>query len=504
MSKVTLITTKESKPTPYRDSVLSFAMKGGDKTSATVLNFQGSLPLGKPYGIIKTTYQNPLSLTFNESTRKVYINPGVFMAYGRLCEIAEQGLVMDFASITPASTDRVFYVVYVVIDVNDAVVNSAQIKLTEPTSQPVNIDALQDQDDLYMREYGVFMMPIAQFSYSPISSGGQYFSDYSLIPEVFDEETVQIADDLLDNEDVNGTIGEALIKNIFEFSQGNMTNKFSNASNVDAEENYEALEGSYSTPEEVPGYSISEVASSFGEVGDSRQISSDLAGILTYRRIKITSIGKDFATASYSFEKEIDFDWDHVCAIKLFFNGLMLEARTIYEQKEILSFGASAWFGGSGDGVITNFDALKEPFGLTGIEDRSANELVFVLYGVLRRPIGESHKSDLHFEQAYWDEEAQRYRANGMVSYQELIDLIGIPIAAFDIGSTCYLIMKITKTGNGKRAKIKMEGVGDSGWLYRWGGGLDFSYCDYQPLRVDKASGSMWIELQYEGAAFND
>ena len=48
MPEITLITKKNGRPTPYGDSALSFAMKGGDVTINVIQNFSGSLKLGKP------------------------------------------------------------------------------------------------------------------------------------------------------------------------------------------------------------------------------------------------------------------------------------------------------------------------------------------------------------------------------------------------------------------------------------------------------------------------
>ena len=69
MPEINLITTKNGRPTPYGDSALSFAMKGGDVTINVIQNFSGSLKLGKPYGIINDGTSDPLGLTFDETNR---------------------------------------------------------------------------------------------------------------------------------------------------------------------------------------------------------------------------------------------------------------------------------------------------------------------------------------------------------------------------------------------------------------------------------------------------
>lgn len=514
MSQVTLITTKGGKPTPYRDSVLSFAMKGGDKNSATIMNFQGSLPLGKPYGIIQTTYSNPLSLSFNESTRKVFINPGVFMAYGRLCEIEEQGEVMDFSSITPASTDRVFYVVYVVIDVNDAVVNSISIRLTEPTAQPVNIDALQDQDDLYLREYGVFMMPIAQFSYSPIQSGGHYFADYQRIPEVFDEDTIQIAGDVLEE----GTIGGYSVQQMLEHNDnGRVLPKFKKASNVDAEADYESQERRLISDKKypgigdnIPGYSIAEIGNAFGEVGNSIELPSDMSGMVTYKRFKLLDLTNSFAENGFSFEKILPCDCAHLMRIRIMLRNAFIKAKGKYVKYEL--FGIENWFG-SRNGLYADTDTLSQLIGgdvmceeyISYPVRHSYSEFTYLTTTMCRLSDGKwgsslcgrfyhretNSKNFLLFWGEFQDEAHQREGYRGFIDanyvsqvYTNYMDLI-----VEDVGND---MVKITMTGLPSTGRLSHEGEGS--WYT----------CEFLPLEVEEASGSILIEFTYFGNAFGD
>ena len=84
MPQIRLITTKGSRVTPYDDSVIAFAMKGGDGHIGEFSVFKTSLERGKPYGIVEADYDDPLGLEFDQVNRLVYIKPGLFMAYGRL------------------------------------------------------------------------------------------------------------------------------------------------------------------------------------------------------------------------------------------------------------------------------------------------------------------------------------------------------------------------------------------------------------------------------------
>lgn len=547
MPEITLITKKNGRPTPYGDSVLSFAMKGGDVTINVIQNFSGSLKLGKPYGIINDGTSDPLGLTFDETNRKVYVKKGLFMAYGRLCEIPEDGLVIDFSSITPSSTNKVYYVIYAIIDVNDAVVNSATIAISDPGSAFVNIDALQDQDDLYLREYGLFRMPIGQFSYSPTQLGGHYFDDYQKIPTTYDDGTVQVTDSI----EQTGLIGSKSPTEIFEMestSRGNvLTEKFLKADNTDAEASYETNEpwtcpnchnrvssGKQCTScgNMKPGYSIAEVAEAFGEVGDSHEFSETLDGLITYRRMKVFDLDNSFGTSGMSFEKEFECDWDKLISLKFLFDSVVLCARCVYEHKEIVAFGASGWFGGSNEwetefysdtmeeahssdpgysskpkikvkqggqyGLIADISAVLPPFGKNDFSDRSVTKIVYQLWGHLET--FDHHHCELHISKAVYRSDHERYLPENISGYHNLIDLIGIPTVSFQSGDTVFATIIVEKVTGEKKVKISMTGEGASGWLYY----PYTNYFEYRSLQVDKASGSLNVEFQYEGAPFGD
>lgn len=541
MSQIVLNTTLGARIHPYNDSIIAYMAKGGDESSGAIQNYLSSLKLGKPYGILKTSYVDPLGLEFDEASKSIYLKPGLFMAFGRLCEVPERGLVKSLASEAFTTTDKVYYTVYALIDVNDSTKNDAQIMITSASAYPENFDSLQDQDDLFVRKYGAFRMPIGQFSYKVTNSEGSRFADYKKIPTEYEIGTRQIAKRI----DASGQIGGSSISQIFEIDEnGRNTASFNNASNEESTELFDSeYENNgmqrYSAYESIPGYSIADEASNFGTLSDNAEIGSDLAGVLTYKRFKLLDLTKDFGTEAMDQEVEVDCDWDHLVAIKFFFDGFKIFARCSFEDKAVASFGGSGWFGGGSEyektyytdvdgleevpqeegddskdrprvkvrlggsyGLLANYDKMKTPFGVTDFADRSVEEYRYQIYGNLNT-FGD-HTCRIGIGKSSWSENYERYIPEGIDSYHYPIDLIGIHVADFNHGGTVYGEILVSKNGNGKKAKIKLKGEGDSGWIYQWLGLLSFHWNDYRPLAVDYISGSMWIEFLYEGDVFGD
>lgn len=138
---------------------------------------------GKPYGIIPTTDDDPLGLTFDNTNRTISIKPGQLYCYGRQCIVTETTQVLDMTDW--ALSAKCLGTIYLRIDLVDTVDQDCRVGMVSGTVAYVDFDENMNHSNLYKRSNGTYDVPIARFVYDPDGPDDIYFSKYEkVIPEL--------------------------------------------------------------------------------------------------------------------------------------------------------------------------------------------------------------------------------------------------------------------------------------------------------------------------------
>lgn len=146
---------------------------------------------GKPYGIIPTSEEDPLGLTFDETNLTIYVNPGQAYCYGRQCIVSEKTQVFDMHGILDG---KCYATLYLRIDLSDIVDQFCTFSIVYGTEAYVDFDLEMKHSNLYRRSNGVYDVPIARFVYTAEAIGGKHFSNYEKIIPVLDEQARAVVD----------------------------------------------------------------------------------------------------------------------------------------------------------------------------------------------------------------------------------------------------------------------------------------------------------------------
>lgn len=288
----------------YHDASLFYATKGDG-----VDKLQESMP-DTPYGIINSKYgQHSLELRFDEEELTCYIKPGVFHVYGRQIEITEELEVYDFHA--TVESRKMFCTVYAEISLEDYTHQMVSIKLDIAGASFKNFRASGTQDDLYKLDHGVFQVPLARFTYTPVAE--THFQDSARVIPFLADETRNNAKNLI------GNINNVPISTLMEMRLGvdnTTTGKFEKASNVAALQIYN------SDPNHKPGsggYSVAQIAQKFGIGPNANTIDAALTNIYTTKRgptISLSGIGTYKFTRTYS----MSVDYSHIEKMRVGFS----------------------------------------------------------------------------------------------------------------------------------------------------------------------------------------
>lgn len=146
---------------------------------------KGNNIYGKPYGIIPTSEEDPLGLTFDETNLTIYVNPGQVYCYGRQCVVSEKTQVFDMHGILDG---KCYATLYLRIDLSDIVDQFCTFSLVYGTEAFVDFDLEMKHSNLYKRGNGVYDVPIARFVYTAEAVDGKHFSNYMKTIPVLDEQ----------------------------------------------------------------------------------------------------------------------------------------------------------------------------------------------------------------------------------------------------------------------------------------------------------------------------
>lgn len=152
---------------------------------------KGNNIYGKPYGIIPTSEEDPLGLTFDETNLTIYVNPGQVYCYGRQCVVSEKTQVFDMHGILDG---KCYATLYLRIDLSDIVDQFCTFSLVYGTEAFVDFDLEMKHSNLYKRGNGVYDVPIARFVYTAEAVDGKHFSNYEKIIPVLDEQARAVVD----------------------------------------------------------------------------------------------------------------------------------------------------------------------------------------------------------------------------------------------------------------------------------------------------------------------
>ena len=146
---------------------------------------KGNNIYGKPYGIIPTSEEDPLGLTFDETNLTISVNPGQVYCYGRQCVVSEKTQVFDMHGILDG---KCYATLYLRIDLSDIVDQFCTFSLVYGTEAFVDFDLEMKHSNLYKRGNGVYDVPIARFVYTAEAVDGKHFSNYEKIIPILDEQ----------------------------------------------------------------------------------------------------------------------------------------------------------------------------------------------------------------------------------------------------------------------------------------------------------------------------
>jgi len=306
----------------YHDASLFYATKGDG-----VDKLQESMP-DTPYGIINSKYgQHSLELRFDEEELTCYIKPGVFHVYGRQIEITEELEVYDFHA--TVESRKMFCTVYAEISLEDYTHQMVSIKLDIAGASFKNFRASGTQDDLYKLDHGVFQVPLARFTYTPVAE--THFQDSARVIPFLADETRNNAKNLI------GNINNVPISTLMEMRLGvdnTTTGKFEKASNVDALAIYNSIENHGPSS---GGYSLAQEAQKLGIGPNANQFDAALTNIYTTKRTTLMSLD-GLGGSSYSISKTIAVDWSHVEKIRIGYTKGSFTSTWVNQYKGLFSW----------------------------------------------------------------------------------------------------------------------------------------------------------------------
>lgn len=456
----------------YHDSALFYTIKGN-----SIDRKQEGLP-PEPYGIIVSHYNNPFDLSFNEDDLTVSIGPGILHVYGRQIELTEEVEVYDFHS--TLESQIMFCTVYVEVNLADMTRQMARLKIDIAGSAYKNFDSSMTRDNLHVLDHGVFQAPIARFQYSPMSN--PHFSNKTLVMPIHEIATRESVQELNMTDHINNTLiselaekdetGIAAIKQYF---------KFKKASNQAATEAYNSL-FPHSNPEGTAGYNSAKEAEKFGNATnhDTTSINANLAGVLTVKRIKVTSLGTWFGS-EVNYELDIKGDTSKIQAIRLHFSKDKFAAEINYQRKYL--FTGWQWQ----DQYATKKTCILNPNGERwfGRENKKFC-LYYYHYFVLNPYIGYLAYEELefgtyeNFQNAMGTEDAPNW-ATGSTSSMSI--------------STKRRFMDVDLTIESNKINLKFQGHGYSGDFYEFLQGW-YRWC---PLQNIEDAGDLYLDIIYKG-----
>ena len=303
-SGLRLVSKETGEVSAYHDSAIFFATKGH-----SVDKKQEGLPL-EPYGIIPSHYNDPFTLSFDESDLTVSIAPGILHVYGRQVELTETTGVYDFHS--TVESQLMYCTVYIEISLEDMTLQTARLKIDIAGAGFKNFDANMTRDNLHQLDHGVFQAPIARFKYAP--TGNPHFSDAEIIMPTLEREAREAVREINYNGKINGVDCEDLWE-----QQGNRFKQWIKASNVAALARYKA--GSTHN-EYAGGYSVATGGEKFGDT-DTHQttaIDSSMTGVLSVKRHNLGKLG-NMGGSGYSYSIKIKIDKSKLQYVRFYTTG---------------------------------------------------------------------------------------------------------------------------------------------------------------------------------------
>lgn len=439
-----LVNKKGNARQSFMDSAIFHSGKGCDKD-------------GRPYGIVRSQYQDPFSMRFDKTSLTAYLNPGIFEIYGRDIVLDAEQLVYDFHSTSESSV--MFCTVYISINLEDSTRQSVSVGIDISGGNFKNFATSGIQDNLIHLTHGVFQAPVCRFKYTP--SSNEPFSDYSVVASVLDDESRFAVRNLRKGDTINGTLVESLFQ----------VNKAAKASNSESLAIYKA---SGSGGKNVKGYSHAVVANSFG----TNAIDSSLTGLYTVKRVKLCDIDGNFMGSDCNIVKDIRVDWNHLDRVIMFFSHAKLKGHGEYYERGIATFGIQNWAKGD----------CSVDFDLADYEINSSKLVSDGLSVYLRgtfEAIGNPVMSSLGFK-------PYANSANdGFLS-------IYIRLASYQVSQHDFGAISIAKL-NERFARFTAKGNGNSEVYCQWYQFLDWRWFQYMALSNIEASGEVYADFIYKG-----
>lgn len=163
----------------------------------------------KPYGLIPAgSKTGNASVILDNTSLKVWITAGQIYCYGRQIIIDKYTEVVDLSTIT-FSSEKVYGTIYVRVDLNDVVDQTATLGFVYQSDAHVDFSEDMRQDNLYKRANGIFDIPIERFVYEPSATSGVYFSKQESLIRTLEEQA------RAKTEKVTFKIGNSNIEKVF-------------------------------------------------------------------------------------------------------------------------------------------------------------------------------------------------------------------------------------------------------------------------------------------------
>lgn len=297
--KPKLISKKTGEVSAYHDSAIFYTIKG-----CSVDKKQEGLP-NEPYGIIPSHYNNPFTLSFDESELTVSIAPGILHVYGRQVELTETTEVYDFHS--TVESQLMYCTVFIEISLEDMTAQVARLKIDIAGAGYKNFDANMIRDNLHQLGHGVFQAPIARFKYNPTAT--THFSDAEIVMPTLEGEARGAVREIRITDEINGVP----LDEIANLNTSLNFNNWKRASNVDALARYNAQANHN---ENTGGYSVATTAEKLGNTA----INSSLTNVFTVKRYTVISLSTWFGTYVDQSTRLSNIDTSKIHAIRLWFS----------------------------------------------------------------------------------------------------------------------------------------------------------------------------------------
>ena len=321
---IRLLTKNETQIRAYHDTVIYYSKMGNDNSD-------------NPFSILKSEYENPLAITTDNSTLKIYVNPGMLICYGRQIEITEKIEVYDFLK-SETTQGKKYVTIYLEINLEDVVNETVAFRVHVNTLAYENIKNVY-RDNLYRASHGIYLIPIGHLTFTPSSANP--FADIGLYIQEAEINTKKDTELIDDNTMLNG-------KRLGDLCNGS---KFNNARKADR-----ATEC-----EKIGGVTISST--------NLNLITSNVFNVYPFR---LDTFNKGSKTSGYS---NLNLDLDHASELRFWIRGANAKVElNYYEKNDLITFGQWLRFD-----LFDNHDYLSRPGIEVNIPISSISKSRFVL-----------------------------------------------------------------------------------------------------------------------------